>query len=96
VSGETYEIGEVAIYWRPISRRHNREVIIIGLPAFHTYYDTVTRQTRRARGYAISFGGEPAPYGNWMAEPHELRKRRPPQDWVRLCRLAERPVKEPG
>lgn len=27
----------------------------------------------------------------WITTPDLLRKRRPPQDWVRLCRLNERP-----
>lgn len=26
-----------------------------------------------------------------ISEPHQLRKRRPPQDWVKLCHLNETP-----
>jgi hypothetical protein len=32
----------------------------------------------------------------WVSEPHELRKRRPPQDWVKLCNLSDVKREEPA
>jgi hypothetical protein len=91
---ERFEVGEVAIYWRPIStNNHLKEVTIEGNLETRLVYDTVTGTKAWATGYRISFllnsAGMP-PYGPWFAEPCELRKRLPPQDWVRLCRLADR------
>ena len=90
---ERFEVGEVAIYWRPIStNNHLKEVTIESKLETHLVYDTVTGTEAWAAGYRISFpldSAGVAPYGQWFAEPHELRKRLPPQDWVRLCRLTE-------
>jgi hypothetical protein len=43
--------------------------------------------------YGIHFAPDPRVQ---ISAPRFLRKRRPPQDWVRICRLSERPVEEPA
>lgn len=84
-----FEVGEIAIYWRPISPRHGLTVMIESGLVKHFVFDTVTGGEGWCFAHAISFstcGIGAAPYGVWCAEPHELRKRK---DWMKLCELVE-------
>lgn len=97
MSTERFEVGEVAIYHRPGSRVHGHEVTVLAGFQDRLCYDTLTGDTRVIAGYEISvpsWYGSPPYGGSWMAERHELRKRRPPQDWARLCDLNEIPSEE--
>ena len=85
-----FEVGEIATYWRPISRHHRIDVTIESALERHLILDTVTGAETWEFVHAISFPPGTigiAPYGNWCAAPHELRKRR---DWISLCDLVER------
>jgi hypothetical protein len=91
-----FEVGEIAIYHRPQSDCHGMEMAVASGLQTRTCLDEVTGRRGVYCGYEIKFAcysGREMPY-RWLAELHELRKRRPPQDWVKLCRLTQRPVEE--
>jgi hypothetical protein len=93
MSGETFEVGEVAIYHKPTSCFSGTEVTVVGpLEVRRVWRDGPTSML----SYQVDADfGRPPPNGvGWAVEPHRLRKRRPPQDWIRLCRLTESPVEE--
>ncbi len=88
---DRFEVGEVAIYNRPESAYHGIEVTVISNLQQRSFFDTVTgTKGNVAFGYEIEVPGLWSVGVYYFAEPHELRKRRPPQDWVKLCRLTER------
>lgn len=91
---ERFEVGEVAIYHRPESNWHGLEVLIVSGIETRTCIDEVTGIRGTFAGHEVEFSDPVAEMAQergyrWLAEPHELRKRRPPQDWVKLCRLTE-------
>lgn len=89
---DTYEVGEVAIYTAVGSQHHGCEVTVTGALEMRAWMNP-RGATGNSLSYEIVFVGD-APDDDYVAEPHELRKRRPPQDWVKLCRLNEEPVEE--
>lgn len=78
----TFEIGEIAIFRRPEDKR-GMEITILSVLHFQRWRDQRTGQICYGMAYQI----DPGIPGKWVAEPHELHKRRPPQDWVSLCKL---------
>lgn len=90
---DRFAVGEVAIYVGPESPWRGFEVTVMG-PLTHKRW-----QGRDGKMYESDCYHIQIPYVNedfLIAEPHELRKKPPPQDWVRICRLSERPVEEPA
>lgn len=83
-----FTVGEVAIYWRPTSACHRMECTIMDGLKDRMWACPTTGETGKAAAYEIEFAGL---LGPWVAEPCELRKRRPPQDWVKLCHLTDIP-----
>lgn len=89
---ESFSVGEVAIWVREGSPNYGREVTIAGplqlvnawQPDGSCIYDY--RYPMDADFAPVS------PHGNgWCAHPDWLKKRRPPQDWVKLCQLDNLP-----
>lgn len=85
----TFKIGEIAIYTRPGSPYNGTEVMIVGplIPRVGNDHLTGTPYVEYD-GYQITPNELPGRYG---AKPEWLRKRRPPQDWVKLCNLHDIP-----
>jgi hypothetical protein len=95
---QRFEVGEVAIFSRPGSRFDGIEVSIT--EALHFALVRDQRTDRSAYGYVYSIEGDFGPkrpgVTHWVAPPADLRKKRPPQDWVKLCRLDEIPAQSEG
>ena len=95
---QRFVVGEVAIFNRPGSRFDGMEVTIsVGLH-FALVRDQKTGQDAYGYVYGIEgdFGPKRPGVVNWCTPPDHLRKKRPPQDWVKLCRLAELPAESEG
>jgi hypothetical protein len=95
MKGETFSIGEVALFVREGSRYFGVEVTISEPLAIRRVCD----QRDGARYYAWTYGIE-GPFermagtnGKFSTRPQDLRKRRPPQDWQALCNV-EAPARE--
>jgi len=90
-----FEIGEVAILIGSINwpEYNGQEVTVIGGLKPRSYW--ADRQHTRSN-IDLRYLVEAADGHIFAAPPSRLRKRRPPQDWVRLCRLNEAPVKSDG
>lgn len=91
---ERFSVGEVAIYWREASQFHRMECTISEPLEWRTWRCIETGEMGRTLSYAVDFPSNPLTQnwrGRWIAEPHELRKKRPPQDWQRLCNLTDAP-----
>lgn len=90
---EKFEVGEIAIFSRPNSIFFGIEVSIT-LPLHNSLTkDRLDGSIRREDVYGIyapELGLPPSQIG-WVARPKDLRKRRPPQDWVKLCNLTDIP-----
>ena len=86
----TFEIGEIAVFcahkFTPV--RLGQEVEIIGaLKVRRTWWPVPGENEHRPLCYKVRF-----PDGlSSNLEPWQLRKRRPPQDWVKLCNLHDIP-----
>lgn len=77
---EHFEVGEVAIYWRPGSANHTDEVTVVSPLRRTNVVDPKTGA--RQYGvfvYTIKHPAADDPNVVYVAEPHELRKKKPPQ-----------------
>lgn len=87
-----FEVGEVAIYYRPGHNCHGHEVTILSGLNLSELKNAAGRLVRTAACYDIEMPGHCPPLGCvYAATPDQLRKRRPPQDWRTLCNLDEVP-----
>ena len=88
-----FEVGEVAIYWRPEAHYHGEEVTIKSSLTELEFWDfhagKVTEPGHKVDAPFLK--GYPANFVFCVALKH-LRKRRPPQDWVKLCELDKLPA----
>lgn len=85
MSHEKFEVGEIALLECPWDVYHGQPVEVIGGLEVLVGYCRATGERRVAPKYRIrTVNGH-----EMQAYPHELRKRRPPQDWVKLCGLAD-------
>lgn len=95
---QRFEVGEVAIFNRPGSRFDGMEVTISA--ALHLALVRDRKTELEAYGYVYGIEGDFGPkrhgVAQWCAPPDQLRKKRPPQDWVKLCRLDEVPAESEG
>lgn len=84
---EKFEVGEVAIVHHPENTLgYNGEYVeITDLPQPADYVSSSGLLTRAGK-YTVLFRGK-----HWSIWPKHLRKRRPPQDWVKLCNLNDIP-----
>lgn len=94
----TFEVGEVAIYNNPNCPLHGEECTItegLGVRECWVYpaVGAAAQYTGYREGYRIWFASV-ASY-DLVAFPYELRKRRPPQDWITICNLREDTVERP-
>lgn len=89
----SFQVGEVAIFNRPGSRFDGMEVTISTRLHFALVRDRKTGLDAYGYVYGIEgdFGPKRPGVPQWCAPPGHLRKKRPPQDWATLCRLAEVP-----
>jgi hypothetical protein len=94
---QRFEVGEVAIFTRIGSRFHGMEVTIIKPLHLALIHDQITGIDALAYVYKIDgpFGSHRPEVDGWAAPPEFLRKRRPPQDWIKLCDLASVSAKVP-
>lgn len=86
-----FSVGEIAIFQNArVEPAHNGQECEVVQPLGdyvmrpHEWYP----QGRPYTGYVIRFQGDNDVYA---AAPDQLRKRRPPQDWVKLCNLDKIP-----
>jgi len=81
---ESFSVGEIVelVYSRYESRTLPMEVKVVGLP--EQVFDRIAWVFLMA--YSIEVDGV-----EYYALPEQLRKRRPPQDWVKLCNLTDIP-----
>lgn len=90
----TFHIGEIALVFAPGTPRHGEEVEIIDLPQSRLYRCSAGTWTAAGK-YTVLWRGQ-----HREIEPRFLRKRRPPQDWVKLCKLTNLgetgPAESPG
>lgn len=73
---ESFEIGEIAIIHRPCARSHGMECLITS-PLKYTRFSTYC-----AMAYSVDVPGftpPPKDCTGYALEPHELRKKKPPQ-----------------
>jgi hypothetical protein len=87
----TFAVGEVAIYWRPESQYHLTQCTIRSPLCWSEWFDRLTGRLGQGYCYEANSPAWPDPDAH-PVEPCHLRKRRPPQDWTRLCNLDEAPV----
>lgn len=94
---ETFSVGEVAIFWCEGDKFHKTEVTIISPLERQLCIDRDSGAIFYDRVYRISAPGV-SQECNPCAPPRYLRKKRPPPDWVKLCKLDEVPkkVREPA
>lgn len=88
MSHEKFEVGEIAIAqdWLGMPEVNGTEVTVIGPLTWKTCREVSTGRVSTKYRYRVrSFAGD-----TW-SPPEKLRKRRPPQDWVKLCRLNDLP-----
>ena len=77
---ERFEVGEVAIYWRPGYDAHGDEVTVVSALRQTDVLDVKACAIRRnVWVYTVSHPGDPNATVTYVAEPHELRKKKPPQ-----------------
>ncbi len=92
----SFEVGEIAIYYRPGHNCHGREVKIISGLSRSELRNSAHRRVGTYEGYEIEMPGMKPPIGcAFVATPEQLRKRRPPQDWAKLCNLDAMPKLAP-
>jgi hypothetical protein len=86
-------MGEIAIFVRPGSPHYGAEVTIVGPLEVRARIDGRDFGRHFDACYLIDgpFGPTPFGQGQWSATPEWLRKRRPPQDWTKLCNLTDLP-----
>lgn len=77
----TFEIGEIAIFVNPDSRHFGSDVTVTSALKRMRLWDNDLGNYRVTEGYELDapFLGTP-PKGQWATEPHNLRKKNPPQD----------------
>jgi hypothetical protein len=93
---ERFEVGEVAITVNcQFPENNGHEVIILSEREFFRAYKAGTYPL-------VSVGEDWGYHVQWedgrksYQFEHQLRKRHPPQDWVKLCRLTECPDEIPA
>lgn len=97
LSSETFSIGEVAIYWKPESRNHGKEVTILSALKIILLTDSHTGSKSEALAYNVDVpsdwyaGPFYKPEKGWSVRPQFLRKKRPPRDDLKLVRWSECP-----
>lgn len=79
---ERFEVGEVAIYVRNGSVTYGDEVTVVGALKPRLHYDVDGKPLGIVETYAIANAGWGTPDAaqQWGAEPHELKKKRPPKE----------------
>lgn len=93
MSHDTFKLGEIAILCNAtiLAEYNGQECQIIGPLTTRAARSTVTNETVYLFGYRVAVAD-----GKTLAvEPQQLRKKRPPQDWQKLCNLDDVPVETP-
>lgn len=90
---EKFEVGEVAIFWCPGGYCHGMDVAIVS-PLYPGQY------LRDGQIHSDLIHQVDCPQFRsgfvWACPVGNLRKKRPPQDWVTLCKLDSVPKAEPA
>jgi hypothetical protein len=90
-----FDVGEIAIYCHPDSQWCGREVTIAGPLELTAYNNLRTGELVVEFAHRIDapfIRQELPPGAGFVTAPRWLRKRRPPQDWVKLCELDKIPA----
>lgn len=88
---ESFSVGEIAILQNcPFAPSFNgQECTVVHLPQPSNFVARNGKITSAGNYTIESVDGE------WLqVPPRQLRKRRPPQDWVKLCKLDSLPQEE--
>ena len=87
---DKFSVGEVAILQSLdyFSRYNGMECTVIGGLGLWNCFNHRTQKDEHVFGYRVDL---PCHYTCGIVEPHQLRKRRPPPDWVKLCNLTDVP-----
>lgn len=87
MSHEKFDVGEIAIMQAcQLPANEGRECEVMELPQAVDYFAANGKWTYAGR-YTVRCSGD-----EWyQVRPEQLRKRRPPQDWVKLCNLTDTP-----
>jgi len=89
---EEFAVGEVALYWRPGSPSHLREVTIVGPLKEEYVHDVRDGSLKYEMVYAIEgIPGTPPSGKAWCAPPEYLRKKKPPREDLQVVRWSECP-----
>lgn len=91
MNGETFKVGEVAIIacdsWPKFPRGSEVTILEIAAPPGDPMEYCIDHLTYEAPGLTVTI--------QCCVARGELRKRRPPQDWVKLCELDSVPADKP-
>lgn len=83
---ENFEVGEIAIFqnakYHPFL--NGLECLVIEEYRYRKYVDGSPQPG--AYCWIVEFADYPIE-GGWSAEKGQLKKKRPPQDWTKLCKL---------
>lgn len=86
-----FSVGEVAVFHCPGNQYNGVEVTITSTLQ-HGPIDCQGVATYAAYHLVESPARPSSPFVRYASKLENLRKRRPPQDWTRLCKLDEAPV----
>lgn len=88
-----FAIGEIAVICNmpePVARWNGEELAITG-PCEFRKWKLITDKSIHREG--LAYKGKLSTGKEVCIRPEHLRKRRPPQDWMKLCRLDQVPQK---
>jgi hypothetical protein len=87
---ESFSVGEIAILQKLecFPEYNGYEVKIIGPLEYRSAWNQLRNENVWQMGYRCELPGYPRKI---VVEPYQLRKRRPPQDWSKLCNLTDLP-----
>lgn len=88
----TFAVGEIAIFWWPGSICHKCEMTVLSPLEYVEFMDMETGRMRTGWCHRIEGTFLHEPGVTYVSPPEHLRKRRPPQDWLKLCHLDETPL----
>jgi hypothetical protein len=79
----SFQVGEIAIVVAP--NFEGDEVEVIGSLGYRHWHCALSNDPREGVSYLVRHPS----YSHFVVRPEYLRKKRPPQDWNTLCRLAD-------
>lgn len=87
MANEAFSVGEMATIHMPGTNMHGVECEVIEPARERSWKYFADKSARTGIAYVVRFAG----YERFVIRPNLLRKRGPPQDWVKLCHLTNLP-----